>query len=678
MNSLIRKVLADKKRIRIAVAVFVPLCFAIVGATLAMSAMPARAETVVSTTSTQVPHSPAPLGYQVPTTSQFPLARRIFFSNTLRLVGGCWPITSNSATGWGYPSIYSAFNTIFRLRDNTSTSSTSTTGSEWAAMCLYEQLPAPDPVTLFQMSSASRNDRASSLAYSLATADFGKLTFDQCMFFLGISEESGGTATRGLAASKRPSVHEQLNSVWIKDLERFHFLQYVLWLYEYSYQMSPNFPSTMLPPSSISTTTWQSGFTGALSTFRLAERILGTYPQTSENRGHFNSVRAHVTNTTDRTRIGYGSTTSPKSFTASFIHAVNMVNGMMTQYNLNKTTSMNMAYNTLTYKLSYSHDGFVPSNSTNDYTVTSSTPRDISNYYRTTLSWPAQAGVTVTINGTVATSPVRVYKTDDISVTNTGTSNVTLTLTDDQRYLKHGSIKGNIFIPVTAQNVAITTVQPAVIGYAEFVTLQCTITIGPRAQTASTTITAKKNVSGTTVGWGPFDISIYFMGGPYANYLTNPNSAFPASATGTFIETKQVSSSATTAPFSLSFNATGYYYYRIKETSASGGGWAIDAQEYLVEIYVEPNPLKVAATNYFTTRSGPTASWPSNTITTQFSGSFTFNFDNTFTRSNASTQLGVKKHVSATSGSVPDWSFGFTLRNSDLNGAAGGTLYETI
>jgi len=202
----------------------------------------------------------------------------------------------------------------------------------------------------------------------------------------------------------------------------------------------------------------------------------------------------------------------------------------------------------------------------------------------------------------------------------------------------------------------------------------------PQSSSVSATIRAKKNVSGNASGinppgtWGSFDISIYYLG-KFSSYQE-----FASSVTGTLDSTKQVSSGSPIASFTYSYTSAGFYYYRLRETSSSGSNWAIDTKEYLVEIEVYQNgsSLAIRSPVYYQTRSNSSSGWGSWQSTSSFS-TFTFDFGNTFTPNNTTTQFGVQKNVSATSGSVPtSWSFSFNLRSSDINGTFTGSVLQTI
>ncbi|MCL1896386.1 MAG: hypothetical protein FWG03_07565 [Clostridiales bacterium] len=148
---------------------------------------------------------------------------------------------------------------------------------------------------------------------------------------------------------------------------------------------------------------------------------------------------------------------------------VRNIRGIMQQYRAGETTSLSMAYTPTgpnTGTLSFSHQGYVSS--------------DIKGVekYQTTLSWTPSASVLVkrTTKGgatTTLTSGSAVSKDDTITVTNNDSAPVTFTLADDAKYLKPGTIIGDL-LEVTETPY---DREPMLFGSAEFVTLQSTVTL---------------------------------------------------------------------------------------------------------------------------------------------------------------------------------------------------------
>ena len=145
---------------------------------------------------------------------------------------------------------------------------------------------------------------------------------------------------------------------------------------------------------------------------------------------------------------------------------ITQIRNMMNAYNDSGVTSEAISSLTLDYdpetgKIAMNHVGFQPLNP------------------HTRLSWSGDVtGLTVVINGatyTNAASPaggIAVNRSSSINVAYTGTGNVVFTLTDSQLYLKKGSIEGG-----QLETANPGTRQPVVIGYAEFGTLQCDLTL---------------------------------------------------------------------------------------------------------------------------------------------------------------------------------------------------------
>ena len=204
------------------------------------------------------------------------------------------------------------------------------------------------------------------------------------------------------------------------NTNRSNLMQTVLWLYEFSYRYT--IPANLMPPASLtSQPDWWKYFPGGL----------------------YNEITTYNRD--------------------AFIQATNMINEMMAQYAQGKTTSLNMTFTPTAANagtLSFTHDGFVPHNASGEQ-------------YDLHLSWTQPSGtVTVLKNGTAISSGDPVAETDTITVSYTGMA-PTFTLVDNGKYLKAGSIQGDLL----QVNPSSTAVQKLIVGHAEFVTLECDLTL---------------------------------------------------------------------------------------------------------------------------------------------------------------------------------------------------------
>ena len=667
----IEKLLANKKRFRIAAAVFVPLCLAVVGVTLMLSAAPARAESLVSVSYSQPAATPAMTAYNFTSyiNSTSWLKRMQQFSYTYRVNNepGCWPIpgstnSSPSPKGWTNPSIYTIYWPIFRIEQyNGSSSSATSLGREWAMLCATENAPAPD-IGDNQQYEATRNHKPSALAYTLMSADFGRFSFDQFMRFFGLDDDrtvtSTGITIQNVAAANKPGQYGTSGytssgvTVPYRDMERLVLMHYVIWFFEYRDKYPGN--ANLAIPVSDAAVAGNFGISGS----RLGDLIMGTTVAGTPN-SHVYYIRNSMNFPT------YGTT-----FRRSFQQVVLMINDMLAQYNTGnpaagKTTSLTMNYDPSTNILTFDHDGFVPYFPSNTKT---------NQRYYTTIDWDTAAtGVTVTVNGTPVARGTRVWKEDVIKITKSTPGNVTMQLTDWQRYLKHNSLRGD-----TVKNVTHTTYQHLILGYAEFVNLRAEFVISGSVQPTSTILQVNKSTTGDgrPTSWS-FNFGLYDsnangdmltkIGSDITANNLNPSQAFP----------------------SIPISTAGMHHYLVKETSTNGSGWQVSNVAYLVEVDVRDNgagQLYVYGTRQVRTitngvwntttgvRTGGTwGSWGN------YSAS-SIAFSNAYSPTSITTQLQVNKTTSATGGfSRPaSWSFTFGLYASDEYGNQGSKIGSDI
>ena len=308
-----------------------------------------------------------------------------------------------------------------------------------------------------------RDNKASVLAYSLAHQNVGGLNEADFKRILGLSRVAGYDAGSG-------------------NTNRSALMHEIIWLYEVSYGGVVNskgepMPDSLMPPNSLaSQPEWWAYTNGSVSVSGLYNIITGN---AYNNRNDSNE----------------------------FIQAMKMIKEMMAQYDQGKTTSLNMTYtptNAASGTITFDHDGFVPH-------LWSSTAKS-DQFYDTTLTWSGTA--TVTVNGgspqTNGTEGVAVKKTDSIEVTGIS-GNVIFTLKDDGKYLKPGSVKGNIL------ESSDTTKQRLIIGHAEFVTLKCELNVGDSSDLTFTneykepgSLTLTKAVDGTWEDGDEFEFEITF------------------------------------------------------------------------------------------------------------------------------------------------------------------------
>jgi len=359
----------------------------------------------------------------------------------------------------------------------------------------------------------------------------------------------------------------------------------------------------------------------------------------------------------------------------------------MDQYKKGKTTSLKMEYNPATTVLSFSHDGFVPYNATNAYTPVPNT--DQNNYYRTTLTWTPASGATVSVtrggattNYTNGAAGIRVYKTDTIKlVSYSGATPLTFTLTDDQRYLKAGSIRGDNYEHVNGASNPVKyddLYQYALIGYAEFVTLRNDLTCNPindatKNSDFSNTFTAqntqvklKKTVSAAAgftapTTWGDFNFGVH----------KSTSSGSQGDLVGII---KPANQGATDLTFDIPLNTVGLNYFLVKEVSTNSGAWKVSTLQYLfvVDVGTSGNSLTVGTRQVY---------WRDTAVSATWNGQYTYTdsymtFDNKYSPTPTTTTFTALKQVRGTY-QPSSWSFNFAVFESDVNGTEYGQLGAT-
>jgi len=166
-------------------------------------------------------------------------------------------------------------------------------------------------------------------------------------------------------------------------------------------------------------------------------------------------------------------TAARTGFTAAwFDQAKALMDEMMVYYTAGQNTHLTLVYTPTsrsTGTLTFAHDGFVPhAGGTEEYSAA--------------LSWSATSGLTVKKNGTVINgTSAAVLKTDEITVEYAGSQSVTFTLTDSAKYLKAGTIRGDVI-----QNTGNINNQRLVYGHAQFINLRSAVAIGDTNQSLLT------------------------------------------------------------------------------------------------------------------------------------------------------------------------------------------------
>jgi len=288
--------------------------------------------------------------------------------------------------------------------------------------------------------------------YEAACADLGFAAPPQGSI-LNKSEKRDHTESALAFALSEPYISGLTNENWGKFLaletprasdRRLGFMQIMLWLYEFSYEY-PAFD--LFTPGVESDQAWihpggvMEGFYGFNIGWRLSGTDVGAQPLSRH--ANWNE----------------------------YYHVATLLQEMMTQYNLQKTTSVRLSYtpiNASSGKLGFDHDGFVPHG-------TSWQNTGAGEIYDTYLSWTDVPGLTVIINNVPYTSAgaggIAVKKTDDVMVQYGGIvpTTVDFTLVDKQHYLSANSIKGDM---LSSGNI---NYQRLVLGHASFVTLKSSL-----------------------------------------------------------------------------------------------------------------------------------------------------------------------------------------------------------
>jgi len=277
-----------------------------------------------------------------------------------------------------------------------------------------------------------------------------------------------------------------------------------------------------------------------------------------------------------------GGTYDPKiDKSNAFVQATNMIVEMMKQYNKGITTSLTMSYEPLTGnsgRLHFDHDGFVPYNGDGQQ-------------YDLSLSWVIPVGGTAKVykDGDEIQSGANVTKDDDITLEYTGSA-PTFTLTDNGKYLKAGSIKGNL-IGVSASS----PIQKLIIGHAEFVTLKCVLNLNSGVaftnsfipQTGGIVINGIKTVTGTDAP----DDSIF----KFKLTQVTDQGGLTETVNGITAQTQRTGSG--TFSFRISELNTGTYYFKIEEIAGGDGGWTYDTAPRIVKVVVASDKAVVIGDN---------------------------------------------------------------------------------
>jgi len=275
-------------------------------------------------------------------------------------------------------------------------------------------VPTPD-VTIH----SNRDNKESALAYALAAEALGGLNDADFERFLGLPD--------GYINSFASAAGANLHRV------RALFMHKAIWTYELCYLYGK--PVAPMTPATLANQ-WPA-FQGYLG---------------GDDNGLLGEIK------------GTGNYVPKVDSQSGLIQATNMILKMMEQYDLGETTSLHMAYTPdgpNAGELSFWHDGFVP--------YTWNDPGD--RFYDTWLTWTGTAIVEVNdVPYTDGETGVSVREEDTITVTYSGAAPV-FTLVDNGKYLAPDSIKGSILYKNN-------TYQRLIVGHAEFVTLECGLSIG--------------------------------------------------------------------------------------------------------------------------------------------------------------------------------------------------------
>ena len=246
-------------------------------------------------------------------------------------------------------------------------------------------------------------------------------------------------------------------------------------------------------------------------------------------------------------------------------------------------TSLSLEYNENTGQLTFTHEGFQPPN------------------YNTWLTWTGDTnGLTVNVNGKIVSTNTRVKITDKIMITYTGVGAVEFFLTDHELYLKAGSVKGYLL-----KNVSNASIQPCLVGSAEFVKIQnsfkiawCTASTEPDGLDFVNEFRALPTVSAGIIG----NKTITGIGAPNEVFtfrltqVTDVGGATPVSPLYTDSDTV---TGAGTFRFNIQGLYSGVYFYKIEEdANASTVGWTYDNLPRVVQVDVSEDAVPVVSITY--------------------------------------------------------------------------------
>jgi len=316
----------------------------------------------------------------------------------------------------------------------------------------------------------SRDGELSALAVALAHVNSGGLTGQQVKILLGLENSKDFDANRGAIRSG--------------------YMQPYTWLYE----LSKRYPSPGLD-------LWVPGSSYALNHFNngawktqngVNYGVPNSYPGIN---GMYLGLYMGQNQSSSSALPNYNANATIYRLPnwSEYFHMLSILESMLEQHNNGKTTSLALTYTSTgadTGTLTFAHDGYVTTSMDRYETLAGEKPfprvGTADNYmydsnmqvYRTKLTWPTTAGLTVYKNGESFTNGVTgidVRKSDTITVTYAGSDEIEFTLTDSQHYLKAGTVRG-AFLNTPSQG-GYNNLQNMVTGHAEFVQLQSTTSI---------------------------------------------------------------------------------------------------------------------------------------------------------------------------------------------------------
>ncbi|MCL2107172.1 MAG: Cys-Gln thioester bond-forming surface protein, partial [Oscillospiraceae bacterium] len=537
-NSTLERILAGKKRMRIALAVLAPLCFVAVALAGVLSLRGALAATIAGTPSTVNSHVDN-FNFNPAATHSYRNSVKVANAISNPYIDGFYGFTLRSSIG----------------------------STDLLYLCGDPELPDPSqkgttPAVLFGFGgtythSKNRAGFPSALAYSIMHPNYGaKLSnaeFNELMGFTG--------------------------STAVNQDQRVALMFIASAFYEFKDK----------DPTPVNGS-WST--TNANSWPTKIRLIPGD--STAYNVGLKAQVEAYAE---------YIANMDPSVFLNRLYTVFARIEAMMTSYNSTasgqSTSNLWMNYDDVTKRLTFGYTGYQPPTS-------SSYP---------TLSWTITGGGTVTVQkngaGASISSGSAVDTTAYYTVNYTGSGSVAFTLADDRNFLQGGSIEGYLLqssetysdqgknpSPVYTFFGKAVPYQRMLVGHSKWVKLRCGLTVTGTTTTDEPPVTppvtptvikisALKKATGGTMTNNQFTFTLYNSDsdagqGSVLQTKNNtevnnvpPSTTAPSSGTRSFIYFEEIT-----------ISSAGTYYYLVKETSTSSGGWTVDPTIYHIRVVV--------------------------------------------------------------------------------------------